>query len=260
LITIFSTPKSFEGHIGIIQRNAIISWLKLKNHPEIILFGNESGTEEICKEFNLKFIPDVEVNEFGTPLCRDMFKRAQEESKYDYMALVNADIILTNSFIENASCCSGFKKFLVIGQRYDLKVTKLINFNNNQWEDVLKWRVMHNGTLHKVTGIDYFIFRKFEWMNLPPFAIGRPAWDNWLVFQAIEKGHKVIDATEVIFVVHQNHEHPKGVTVWEKGIEKWSGQESASNRILADKDSKIHSGFITNAPWIMKENGVIECR
>ena len=79
MITIFSIPKAFEGHIGIIQRNAIISWLKLKNHPEIILFGNESGTEEICKEFNLKFIPDVKVNEYGTPLCNDMFKRAQEE-------------------------------------------------------------------------------------------------------------------------------------------------------------------------------------
>ena len=29
MLTIFTIPKPFVGHIGVIQRNAIISWLNL---------------------------------------------------------------------------------------------------------------------------------------------------------------------------------------------------------------------------------------
>lgn len=29
MLTIFATPKPFQGHVGIIQRNAIGSWVRL---------------------------------------------------------------------------------------------------------------------------------------------------------------------------------------------------------------------------------------
>lgn len=52
-LTIFAVPKPFRGQIGIIQRNAIQSWTKLKLRPEIILLGNDEGTQEIAREFGL---------------------------------------------------------------------------------------------------------------------------------------------------------------------------------------------------------------
>lgn len=64
MLTIFSCPKPFRGHINIIQRNAIRSWTLLQARPEIILIGNEEGTAEVCKEFGLRHIPDVERNEY----------------------------------------------------------------------------------------------------------------------------------------------------------------------------------------------------
>ena len=42
-ITIFTIPKAFEGHNGIIQRNAIKSWLKLDPRPHIIPFRQRKG-------------------------------------------------------------------------------------------------------------------------------------------------------------------------------------------------------------------------
>ena len=54
LLTIFATPKRFQGHIGVIQRNAIASWTHLKPKPEIILFGTDEGTAEIARGFGVK--------------------------------------------------------------------------------------------------------------------------------------------------------------------------------------------------------------
>jgi hypothetical protein len=43
MLTIFSTPKPFHGHSGIIQRNALKSWTLLHPDVEVILFGIEDG-------------------------------------------------------------------------------------------------------------------------------------------------------------------------------------------------------------------------
>ncbi len=48
MLTIFTAPKSFYGHIGVIQTNAIRSWLLLCPECEIILFGGEEGIAEVA--------------------------------------------------------------------------------------------------------------------------------------------------------------------------------------------------------------------
>src|SRR5713226_719892 len=57
MLTIFSTPKPFRGHIGITQRNALRSWTLLHPEVEIILFGDEAGAAEVCAEFGLRHEP-----------------------------------------------------------------------------------------------------------------------------------------------------------------------------------------------------------
>jgi len=56
VITIFAMPKPFHGHIEIIQRNAIQSWMRLDPGVELILFGDEHGTAGVCKEFGLRHV------------------------------------------------------------------------------------------------------------------------------------------------------------------------------------------------------------
>jgi hypothetical protein len=67
LLTLLAMPKPFDGHIGIIQRNAITSWTQLNPRPEIFLFGEEHGTALIAAELQIGHLRDIHRNEFGTP-------------------------------------------------------------------------------------------------------------------------------------------------------------------------------------------------
>ncbi len=222
MLTIFTTPRSFRGHIGVIQTNAIQSWVLLRPACEVILFGDEEGTAEIASEFGIRHIPDVDCNEYGTPLVSSMFSVAQNIAKYQLMCLVSADIILMSDFLPAVQCVHKYP-FLMVGQRWDLELNESVNFDDAQWESRLRTCLAEYGKLHPKCGIDYFVFPRGLYRNIPPFAMGRAAVDNWLVYQARFLKVPVIDATKVVTAVHQNHDyshHPQGaVGVWE-GPEK----------------------------------------
>src|SRR4051812_22757769 len=91
VITLYTTPKAFVGHNGLIQRNAIASWLRLRPTVDIMLLGADAGTAEIAAEFKIKHVPAVEKNEFGTPLLSSLFKTAEANSTSNWLMLINAD-------------------------------------------------------------------------------------------------------------------------------------------------------------------------
>src|SRR3979411_2268445 len=121
MITLFATPKNFRGHIAMIQRNAIASWTRLTPRPEIFLFGDEQGTEEIAGELGIRHFPEVARNEFGTPLLGDLFRQAEQHASTPLLGYVNADIILTDDFIAALDRVRAlYEKFMMVGQRWDL--------------------------------------------------------------------------------------------------------------------------------------------
>ena len=207
--TIFSTLKPASNrHIATIQRNALVSWTLLNPRPEIIIFGNEEGSEEICRELGLTQVVDVERNEFGTPLVKDIFGQAQHLAKNDILCYVNADIILTSSFNSALLHIQEWKRgFLVVGRRWDADIRECLNFAEPGWEADLKRLVGQMNILREPCWIDYFIFKKGIYDTMPAFALGRSAWDNWLVWNALKRGASVIDGTEAIFAVHQRHNY-----------------------------------------------------
>jgi FkbM family methyltransferase len=252
-ISIFAMPKPFKGHIDIIQQNAIKSWTFLKPQPEIILLGDEEGTAEIAKKFGLRHIPHIARNAFGTPLLNSIFTVVEANSINSILAYVNADIILMGDFAEaiKTILSNRLDKFLMVGKRWDTDIRNLINFNDTRWEDNLKSLVNQRGTLHAETGVDYFVFPKGGWSNIPPFALGRTAWDNWLIQRAIDLKMHVIDATQATTIIHQNHDygHIKG------GIEEaWNGEEAKLNLALAGGYKNLKS--IAYATWKIR-NGVL---
>jgi len=99
MLTIFSTPKPFCGHIGTIQMNAFRSWSVLQSKCEVIILSNGYGTTKIATELNLKHIPDIVRNEYGTPLLNSLFEAAETRAKYDLLCYVNSDIILTGNLL-----------------------------------------------------------------------------------------------------------------------------------------------------------------
>jgi hypothetical protein len=243
MLTIFTTPKAFHGHSAIIQTNAIKSWLALQPQPEIILFGNDEGVAGIASEFNLRHIPEVACNSSGTPLVSSMFSIAQAIGRNPITCYVNADIIFMSDFLPAVQRVNR-NQFLIIGQRWDLEINEPLNFNDAGWESDLRTRIAGSGTLHPKSGIDYFVFSRGLYQNIPPFAIGRPIWDNWMIYQARKLGVPVIDATRSITAVHQNHDyshHPDG---W-AGV--WQGKESRNNvSLLGSRNNSFTIEYATH--------------
>jgi len=254
-VTFFTVPKPFIGHADIIQRNAIRSWLCLDPRPEIILFGDEKGVEETAGEFGLRHVPAVKRNEYGTPLINDIFEQAERLASREVLCYINTDIILPRNFmpaVENAGKAP--HPFLMIGQRWDLDIRRPVDFSKSAWEGQLREKVAASGTPHPTCGIDYFVFRRNLWDGIPPFAIGRTIWDNWLVYHPLAKGKRVIDASQVIMAVHQDHDymHVDG------GREAaFKGIEAQHNRMLAGRFvSENRVGDIARANWRLTTSGL----
>lgn len=207
-LTLFSIPKPFRGHFSVIQRNAIRSWNLLQPQCEIILFGDDHGTKEVAEEFGLRNVSEIACNEYGTPLVNKLFEAAQNMAAHDLVCYVNADIILLSDFTQAVERVTRLKKrFLLVGQRWDVDLKEPWNFQEPDWEDKLRDYTRENGRLHELTGIDYFVFNRGLYAGIPPFAIGRTIWDNWLLYRARQKGYPVIDASQMVMAIHQNHEY-----------------------------------------------------
>jgi hypothetical protein len=231
MITFLSTPKPFRGHIGIIQRNAIESWKRIHPDVEVILFGDEEGASEAAQELQIRHVPGVKRNEYGTKYLSPIFDQAQELARHRCLCYVNCDIVLLSDFrtaVERVLVSNG--NFLVAGQRWDTDVDAPIDFSTPDWERIVERKALEAGQQRPPQWIDYFVFSHgLYYKKIPPFVIGRPGWDNWLVWFARRSGARVVDATAVVQAVHQNHDysyHPKG----EAGV--WQGEEAQQNYAL----------------------------
>lgn len=226
MLTIFSIPKPFRDHIKVIQTNAIRSWTALRPACEVILFGDEEGIAETASKLGIRHIPDVGRNEYGTPLVNFPFDLAEEIATYPLMCFVNADIILMSDFLKAVRQIEKHP-FLLVGQRWDIDLRELLDFSQPDWEAKLQTRVNKMGALHGISGIDYFVFTKGLYRNIPPFAIGRPGWDNWMIYHARSLRVPVIDITKAVTVVHPSH---AGHTDYMGGEEAfWEGPEAIQN-------------------------------
>jgi hypothetical protein len=207
-ITIFSTPKPFtDPFIATIQRNAIRSWTKLGSEVEVVLLGDEPGMAQVIEAFGIRHIPQVECNEWGTPLVRSLFERVGEVSRTPLLSLVNADIILMDDFVQAALAVKRqAQNFLMVGRRWGLNVDAPLDFGEG-WEGDLRDEINRRGMLHPKFSIDYFVFPRGQYEQMPDFVIGRPQWDNWMIYHTRSMGWPVVDATESVLAVHQNHDY-----------------------------------------------------
>ena len=228
MITVFSIPKAFERHINVIQRNAIESWTRCGF--EVVLFGDDSGTREVASEFGARHVPDVATNDFGTPLLDDAFSRAQDMSSHDVLVYANCDIVLLPDLLTAGLRLANWRStFLGISRRWDIEIDRPIDFSPG-WPGRVGESVRTSGTLHGMYWIDVFVFRRHTLAALPPFAVGRPKWDNWMVFNARVRRVPVVDLTPSVTIVHQNHDYFTGRKASHDHVK---GPEVAANRSIA---------------------------
>jgi hypothetical protein len=252
MITIFAIPKSFRGHTAVIQRNAIQSWLKLRPKCEIILFGDDEGVAEVAEELDLIHVPHITKTKYGTPLLDFVFRQAQELASNDLLCYVNSDIIFLNDFLPALKEVD-FPRFLVSGQRLDLDLENAWDYESADWERRLRNLLAQKGRLHHPSGIDYFVFTKGTFGEMPPFAVGREGWDNWFIYNARAMGVPVIDATQRIIAVHQNHDYNH---VPKKSGSSWEGPESDQNLALVQR--RIYQWSLEDSNWTLCDRGLVK--
>jgi len=243
MITFFTAPKPFVGNISVIQRNAIESWKCVDPDCQIILFGCEYGVKEVVSEYGLCHIPEIKKNSYGTPLLDYIFSEAQKISKNEIMVYTNADIIFFNDLIYTINKVP-FKKFVICGQRHDIKIECLLQLDPSHIDAFRRFAIQES-RVDTPSGMDYFVFPKGQIDNIPPFAIGRKGWDNWFIYNTRKNKIPVIDCSNSIFVVHQNHDY---LHVPNQYGNKYEGPESNQNLELL-KRYRIYCWEIDDANW-----------
>jgi hypothetical protein len=230
VLTIFAVPKPFQGHIETIQLNAIRSWQRLGRDCQVILCGDEPGVAEVAAACGVDHISEIETNRFGTPLLSSVFRRAQDAARHEVVCYANADLILFPDLLEAIARVSAAKRrFMLVGRSWDLDVDEDLAPLDGARELDLRRRVAADGIAREHDWIDFFVFRRHGIGPLPPFAVGRPAWDNWMIWRARKLRLALVDVSRAALVIHQTHDyaHVQGARGY-----RWAGPEGDANKAL----------------------------
>ena len=249
MLTIFATPRAFAGEFDVIQRNAIASWTRLRPRPQVLLIGNEPGTAAACGELGVEHVPEVRVNEFGTPFADSILELAEQRAVHPFLLWIAADTMLCDGVTEAVKEVSRhFDRFCMIAGRYRLAHPATINSEDPDWQ--LKLRAGAIGPLlEDLSAGDFFVFRRGFWGRFPPFIEGRSALDGWMLFRTLETRAALVDATQAVTTIHQDHTYgqdpggPAGV---------WSGPETKYNLALAGRRMLTRE----NADWLLTPTGL----
>jgi hypothetical protein len=112
------------------------------------------------------------------------------------------------------------------------------------WEDRWRRHVKANGSRDSVQCMDYFLFERGLVPTFPKFALGRGRWDSYLPYRLRAMGALLVDATDSIMAVHQNHDYalPEGQVGNRSKAAIKASAEGMLNRELAPRDEKCTLG------------------
>jgi hypothetical protein len=248
MITFFSVAKPFRGHIDIIQRNAIESWLSVWPDAEIVIFGDEYGTPEVCCELGILHGGPIRRSEFGRPLVSDAFARIRQIGRHDVFAFINCDIILLDDFLETLTTLlrANMSQYLMSSRRYQYHGSDRLQLSEVAVRRTLRHQVLTRGTLEGPAALDCFVFPRSVTFDMPSFAVGEVAWDNWMIQAARDNGVPVVDATPDCVLIHQRHVPLSAGP---------SSPDGCRNIRLAGGLARL--GTLREADWVLQGGGLI---
>lgn len=251
MLTLFTTAKPFRGHNAVIQRNALQSWKLLHPDVEILVLGSDDGAAQVCAELDLRHVPNIIVNPSGTKRLDSIFTQAQQIASHELLCYCNCDIVLTRDFLLAIDDLRNWRpRFLMVGRRWDTDVIAPIDFSCPSWDKQVLALAHSTGFQRAYHNIDYFLFPRGLYADIPPLVIGRVAWDHWLVGKAHSLGVPVVDVSDRVSAIHQNHDygyHPQGMI----GVCK--DEEAQRNEQLS---RGIRIMTIEDAPWRLTATGL----
>jgi hypothetical protein len=113
-------------------------------------------------------------------------------------------------------------------------------------------RTLNEGVLRGPSAIDYFIFPHDLYRRMPPLALGRAYFDNWMIWAAKRYGGKVVDATQSVLAIHQAHDYQHLVGGRDTA---YLGEEAKANMRLAGGRRHCHN--LLDASHRLTDKGVL---
>lgn len=190
-MAIFAALKPMEGRAEEMQRRSLANW-------------HDAFRPSALVEFEGPLFPFAE-----------MVKMVERDSDADILMYANADILFDKTQIAAIWEMWGGQlpdvlgdKFLLSGQRVD---------------------ILEAGTkrLHRPSGMDYFVFRRGMFRDLPRVVMGRAYCDNALLAYCLRRGVPVVDASFALRVEHQFHDYGH-IAGGRNAV--WEGDEAMANK------------------------------
>ena len=219
LLTLFTTLSlSGDPTKQLAQQTVLESFAYLRRKYEInsVVFTTSVAWTKFASSLGIDTVRDFASNRYGTPYLRNMYRRSMEKHDSFFYSYVNADILFTQDLV--TSLCSlrssmeskkrlANRRVLIVGRRmnYPLQMSDKINTTTSDEYEKFADRLQQKSELFSRVAQDYFVVTKetFDWRGMPQYVIGRLAFDNCLLSQAVlDKDIDTIDATQTIRAIH----------------------------------------------------------
>lgn len=240
-ITFSTTPKPFNDSNIVRQTNCLRSIVALDVDKEILLFGEQTDSiaQDLCRDLGINFIYEYRRSEMsGIPFVNDLFSRTENFCESDFYCYTNCDMIYLQDFVDTVNFFNELKtdkKKFMCGARWDTnEIKQILDFQSLTSAEIKE--MTRIGERHSSFGIDYFIFQKNTFMNMPDFMMARAKFDNFILSHAIDNPDILeVNASNTISAIHQNHHY--GVnsdldadTNWENLVTEFDYNASIENK------------------------------
>ena len=184
------------------------NWMSLRPYVIPVVFTNDTGLEEECRNQGWNVFPIREVAAGGVPVLKHMFMDAMDAYNTTFYAYSNSDILFTKTLIDTLSSLSNSLAneeipVLIVGRRTNVEIGYLNETDGSSWDNLTSVSKA-SGNIFSSNAEDFFITSGvYPWDECANVVIGRPAYDNWLVYNARKRKHIVIDATGTLLAIHQ---------------------------------------------------------
>ncbi|GJP65229.1 hypothetical protein CLOP_g22141 [Closterium sp. NIES-67] len=255
-LTIFTAPKPYTSILDPSsphadpQRRALLSWLRLRPSPKIVLLGNDSSFHALARQFpeHVAVESAIDTNFYGVPQVHSVIARAQTADTPVSM-VINADVVLLNDVMAAMrKVHESFRHWVVTAARWDMPEDFPYSFEREMWagrghrehEATIREFVRTHGTLHTYGGVDFWAWNNDDRTpvplvkeTVPPFSYGRGKYDNWLTHEIIASGlREIVDASEAVTAVHVAHSYSHVVeSAFTKNAAGLAGKSFWSTRV-----------------------------
>ena len=236
MITFFTHCRPFDGEFDRIQTAAISSWMSVADDVQVILVGEHRV--DVAERLKIDHEPLSGYNEFGTPLINALFEAGQARARHDIMCEISSDIILSADCAAAFAAMAKHDKPFMVGARWDV--------DRGEYDEPVMRK-------HPGSAADWFGFRRGTLGDIPPFAIGRTIYDQWLMWAAQNKWDMMtIDATDDVFAIHLNHGYPE----YGNKAKMLQSHECKINHNLAGKNGYRKPFNVEHTEYVMSKGEV----